>query len=198
MEKYKLTNIDGEKISVKDHVFTWPNFISLTRLLIVIPVIYLHMRNNFHVDIVITTLIVYGIFSDYLDGLVARKTDEISELGKILDPVADKLLAFFLFAYTVWLGWIPVWYFVIGVARDLMIMAGSAYIKRIRGKVAMAVMSGKISVNIMAIYWVSVFFLRDATELHTFLMIVSVFMMVFSFIHYLHRFNQIRKGADFN
>jgi CDP-diacylglycerol--glycerol-3-phosphate 3-phosphatidyltransferase len=198
MKKYKLTNIDGEKISVKDHVFTWPNFISLTRLLIVVPVIYLHMRNNFQADIVITLLIVYGIFSDYLDGLVARKTDEVSELGKILDPVADKLLAFFLFAYTVWLGWIPVWYFVIGVARDLMIMAGSAYIKRIRGKVAMAVMSGKISVNIMAMYWVSVFFLRDATDLHTFLMIVSVFMMVFSFIHYLHRFNQIRKGADFN
>jgi CDP-diacylglycerol--glycerol-3-phosphate 3-phosphatidyltransferase len=198
MKKYKLTNIDGEKISVKDHVFTWPNFISLTRLLIVVPVIYLHMRNNFQVDFVITLLIVYGIFSDYLDGLVARKTDEVSELGKMLDPVADKLLAFFLFAYTVWLGWIPVWYFVIGVARDLMIMAGSAYIKRIRGKVAMAVMSGKISVNIMAMYWVSVFFLRDATDLHTFLMIVSVFMMVFSFIHYLHRFNQIRKGADFN
>jgi CDP-diacylglycerol--glycerol-3-phosphate 3-phosphatidyltransferase len=198
MKKYKLTNIDGEKISVKDHVFTWPNFISLTRLLIVVPVIYLHMRNNFQVDFVITLLIVYGIFSDYLDGLVARTTDEVSELGKMLDPVADKLLAFFLFAYTVWLGWIPVWYFVIGVVRDLMIMAGSAYIKRIRGKVAMAVMSGKISVNIMGIYWVSVFFLRDATDLHTFLMIVSVFMMVFSFIHYLHRFNQIRKGADFN
>jgi CDP-diacylglycerol--glycerol-3-phosphate 3-phosphatidyltransferase len=198
MEKYKLTNIDGERISVKDHVFTWPNFISLTRLLIVVPIIYLHMENDYQVNLTIMILITYGIFSDYLDGLVARKTDEVSELGKMLDPVADKLMAFFLFLYTVWLGWIPVWYFVLGVFRDLTIMAGSAYIKRIRGKVAMAVMSGKISVNVMALYWVSVFFFREATTIHTVLMIASVIMMVLSYIHYIHRFNQIRKGADFN
>jgi CDP-diacylglycerol--glycerol-3-phosphate 3-phosphatidyltransferase len=198
MEKYKLTNIDGEKISVKNHVFTWPNFISLTRLLIVFPLIYFHMENGYQVDLIITALIGYGILSDYLDGLVARKTNEISELGKVLDPVADKLMAFFLFLYTVWLGWIPVWYFIVGVARDLLIMAGSAYIKRIRGKVAMAVMSGKISVNVMALYWVSVFFFQGATGVHKILMIVSVVMMVISFVHYIHRFNQIRKGADFN
>lgn len=198
MEKYKLTNIDGEKISVKNHVFTWPNFISLTRLLAVFPLIYFHMENDHQVNLVITALIGYGILSDYLDGLVARKTNEISELGKILDPIADKLMAFFLFLYTVWLGWIPVWYFVVGVTRDLLIMAGSAYIKRIRGKVAMAVMSGKISVNVMALYWVSVFFFQGATGIHKILMIASVVMMVISFVHYIHRFNQIRKGADFN
>lgn len=198
MEKYKLTNIDGEKISVKNHVFTWPNFISLTRLLIVFPLIYFHMENDYQVNLVITALIGYGILSDYLDGLVARKTNEISELGKMLDPVADKLLAFFLFLYTVWLGWIPVWYFIVGVTRDLLIMAGSAYIKRIRGKVAMAVMTGKISVNVMALYWISVFLFQSATGIHKVLMIASVVMMVISFVHYIHRFNQIRKGADFN
>lgn len=198
MEKYKLTNIDGQKISVKDHIFTWPNLISLSRLLVVIPIIYLHMENDYQVDLLITILISYGIFSDYLDGLVARKTDDVSELGKILDPIADKLMAFFLFGYTVWLGWIPVWYFALGVVRDLAIMAGSAYIKRTRGKVAMAVMSGKISVNVMALYWVSVFFLPEATGTHIIFMICSVIFMVVSFFHYLHRFNQIRKGAEFN
>jgi len=198
MTKYKLTNIDGEKISVKDHIFTWSNLLSLSRLLVPVPVIWLHMENGYEANVTITLLILAGIFTDYLDGLVARRRDEVSELGKVLDPVADKLMAFFLFGYTVWLGWIPVWYFAVGVSRDLLVIAGSAYIKRIRGKVAMAVMSGKISVNVMALYWISIFFFRDATQVHNILMIVSVVLMAVSFVHYYYRFNQIRKGADFN
>ncbi|MEX0994930.1 MAG: CDP-alcohol phosphatidyltransferase family protein [Balneolaceae bacterium] len=198
MTKHNLTNIDGRKISVKDDIFTWSNLLSLSRLLVAFPIIYLHMQNNYQVNILIVILISLGIFSDYLDGLVARKRNEVSELGKALDPVADKMMAVVLFGYTVWLGWIPVWYFALGVVRDLLIVAGSAYIKWLRGKVAMAVMSGKISVNVMALYWVSVFFFPEATQAHQFFMISSVILMVVSFIHYCYRFDQIRKGAEYN
>lgn len=198
MTKYKLTNIDGRKISVKDHIFTWSNLLSFLRLLVPIPVLWMHMNNGYEVNLTITLLILAGITTDYLDGLVARWRNEVSEIGKVLDPVADKMMAFFLFGYTVWLGWIPVWYFAIGVTRDLLVIAGSAYIKRVRGKVAMAVLSGKISVNVMALYWISVFFFQEATTVHRILMIASVVMMVVSFVHYYYRFNQIRKGADFN
>jgi len=194
----EAANIDGKKVLVKDHIFTWSNLISLSRVLIVIPIIYFHIQNNYQVNAVILLLIIYGLISDYLDGLVARWRNEISELGKILDPVADKLLAFFLFLYTVVIGWIPLWYFVIGVIRDLLIMAGSGHIKRRRGKVAMSIMSGKISVNIMAIYWLSVFFFREATELHKFLLLVSVAFMIYSFIEYAIRYKKILDGADFN
>ncbi|MEX2602318.1 MAG: CDP-alcohol phosphatidyltransferase family protein [Balneolaceae bacterium] len=198
MTKHKLTNIDGRKISVKDDIYTWSNLISFSRILVAFPVIWLHMENHYQLNTPILLLIVYGVFSDYLDGLVARKRNEVSELGKALDPVADKFMACLLFAYTVWLGWIPLWYFLFGVIRDLSIIAGSLYIKWIRGKVAMAVMSGKVSVNVMALYWVSVFFLPDAAGIQQFLMITSVILMVGSFFHYFYRFNQIRKGAEFN
>jgi CDP-diacylglycerol--glycerol-3-phosphate 3-phosphatidyltransferase len=194
----EAANIDGKKVLVKDHIFTWSNLISLSRVLIVIPIIYFHIQNNYQVNAAILLLIIYGLISDYLDGLVARWRDEISELGKILDPVADKLLAFFLFLYTVVIGWIPLWYFVVGVIRDLLIMAGSAHIKRRRGKVAMSIMSGKISVNIMALYWLSVFFFREATDLHTFLLLVSVAFLIYSFIEYAIRYKKILDGADFN
>lgn len=194
----EAANIDGKKLIVKDHIVTWSNFISLSRVLVVIPVIYIHMNNNYEINTAITLLIVYGVLSDYLDGLVARWRDEISELGKVLDPIADKLMAFFLFLYTVMLGWIPVWYFAMGVSRDLMIMAGSGYIKKKRGKVAMSIMSGKISVNVMAIYWISVFFFRDAVTLHFWLMIASVAIMIYSFIDYVIRYRKIIEGADFN
>jgi CDP-diacylglycerol--glycerol-3-phosphate 3-phosphatidyltransferase len=194
----EATNIDGKKLIVKDHIVTWSNFISLSRVLVVIPVIYIHIHNNYEINTAIVLLIAYGVLSDYLDGLVARKRDEISELGKVLDPIADKLMAFFLFLYTVMLGWIPVWYFAMGVSRDLMIMAGSGYIKRKRGKVAMSIMSGKISVNVMAIYWISVFFFRDAEVIHFWLMIASVAIMIYSFIDYVIRYRKIIEGAEFN
>ncbi len=194
----EAANIDGKKVLVKDYIFTWSNFISLSRVLVVIPIIYLHMEDYERYRNIIIALVAYGGISDYLDGLVARWRDEVSELGKILDPVADKLMAFFLFLYTVIIGWIPVWYFVIGVIRDLLIMAGSGQIQRRRGKVAMSIMSGKISVNVMAVYWISVFFFRDATGVHTFLLYTSVAVMVYSFIEYAIRHKRIIEGADFN
>ncbi|PWN05907.1 CDP-alcohol phosphatidyltransferase family protein [Rhodohalobacter mucosus] len=194
----EVINIDGKKIKVRDYIYTWSNFISFTRILVVIPIIWLHINNGFETDVWIIVLIIYGVISDYLDGLVARWRDEISELGKILDPIADKLMAFFLFLYTVILGWIPLWYFFLGVVRDLLIMAGSAHIKRKRGKVAMSIMSGKITVNAMALYWISVFFFREAETAQTFLMVVSALMMIVSFIEYKRRYYKIINGADFN
>ncbi|MEX1212077.1 MAG: CDP-alcohol phosphatidyltransferase family protein [Balneolaceae bacterium] len=198
MTQHKLTNIDGRKLSVKQDLFTWSNLISLTRILLTGPILWIHASNGYESNVWVVLLILIAIFSDYADGWVARKRNEISELGKVLDPVSDKLMAFFLFGYTVLIGWIPVWYFCIGVARDLMIMTGSAWIKRLRGKVAMAVMSGKISVNVMAVYWVAIFFCRDAIILHQWLMWLSVFVMGISFIHYGVRFYRICKGAEFN
>lgn len=194
----EVINIDGKKIKVRDYIYTWSNFISFTRILVVIPVIWLHIHNGYETNIWIILLIIYGVISDYLDGLVARWRDEISELGKILDPIADKLMAFFLFLYTVILGWIPIWYFILGVVRDLLIMAGSAHIKRKRGKVAMSIMSGKVTVNVMAFYWISIFFFREAESAHTFLMVMSAVMMVVSFIDYKRRYYKIINGADFN
>lgn len=191
-------NVNGKKLLVKDEIYTWSNFISFTRVLVVVPIIWLHIENDYKANYLIVLLLGYGILSDYLDGLVARWRDEISELGKNLDPIADKLMAFFLFLYTVIIGWIPVWYFAVGVVRDLLILTGSAHIKKRRGKVAMSIMSGKVSVNVMALYWMSVFFLRDAETLHTVLMIISVLFMVYSFIVYIIRYRKIIDGADFN
>lgn len=194
----EAANIDGKKVLVRDDIFTWSNLISFSRVLVVFPIIWIHIHNNYEVNAWIWGLILYGAISDYLDGLVARWRNEISELGKVLDPVADKVMAFFLFLYTVVLGWIPLWYFFLGVARDLLIMAGSAHIKRKRGKVAMSIMSGKVSVNIMALYWISVFFFPDAETTQTYLMIVSAVVMVVSFIEYKRRYYKIINGADFN
>ncbi len=191
-------NIDGKKVKVTGRVFTWSNTISFSRILVAFPIVYLHYLNDLQVNTTIIILIAYGVISDYLDGFIARKTDTISELGKMIDPVADKLCALVLFIYTVWIGWIPLWFLIFAVIRDSMIMLGSYYIKKKYDKVAMAIMSGKISVNVLALYWIAVFFFPDAGGVHMFLMACSLTLMIISWIDYFNRYRLIMSGAEFN
>lgn len=146
----------------------------------------------------IGALVFYGIISDYLDGYIARKTNSISEWGKTLDPIADKVSAFVLFLYAVWIGLIPLWFLMIELVRDLLILSGSVYIQQQYDKVAMAVMSGKWSVNALAAYWMCAFFLPNILWPQLFFMGLSLTLMLLSFFDYLYRFIQIQKGVEFN
>ena len=152
-------NIDGRTVEVSGKVFTFSNIISFSRFFIAFPVVFLHYKNNLSYNWLTVALILYAGISDYLDGLVARKTNTISEVGKVIDPVSDKLCAVILFIYTVWLGWVPLWFLLINVVRDSVIMIGSSFIKIKFGKVAMSTMSGKVYVNVLGLYWIAVFFL---------------------------------------
>ena len=191
-------NIDGRKIEVSGKLFTISNFISFSRIFIVIPVVYRHYINGYSVDAIIILLIGYGIISDYLDGFVARKTNTISEIGKMIDPISDKIAAGLLFIYTVVIGWIPFWFLWLFIARDILILIGSSFIKLRYGKVAMSTISGKISVNVISLYWISIFFFRSASLAHTILLWASVAIMLLSFIMYLLRYRNIMNGARFN
>ena len=194
----KNKNIDGKIVQVSGRVFTLSNLISFSRFLVAAPVIYLHMQNEYEYNNTIVALILYAGISDYLDGLVARKTNTISEVGKMIDPISDKLCAAALFIYTVWLGWVPLWFLVLNVFRDSFIMIGSSFIKVKYGKVAMSIMSGKIAVNILALYWIAVFFFRDAVQAHNWLLYICTFVMVYSFFDYFNRYRKIMRGAKFN
>jgi hypothetical protein len=64
--------------------------------------------------------------------------------------------------------------------------------------VAMSVLSGKITVNVLAVYWIVVMYFPNAGWWITFLMGLSLIMMVYSTSEYVWRYLQIRKGARFN
>lgn len=82
----------NEKIKkrlTKNQILTIPNLLSMVRLLLipVIMVLYLHYDKYVFAAIVI---VISGI-TDVVDGIIARKFNMISDLGKVLDPLADKL-----------------------------------------------------------------------------------------------------------
>jgi cardiolipin synthase len=70
-------------------------------------------------------LFVLAAISDGLDGYLAKRFNWISELGKFLDPAADKLLLVTVFVESTWLGLVPWWVTAAAVARDAMIALGA-------------------------------------------------------------------------
>lgn len=80
--------MDVRKRLTKDQVLTIPNAMSTLRLLLIPFIIWTYVEERYAVSV---GLVVLSALSDMLDGLVARKLNMISDLGKFLDPVCDKL-----------------------------------------------------------------------------------------------------------
>ncbi len=76
-----------------EQIFTIPNILTLYRLLLA-PILYLSISEGMR-DVTLLVFILSGV-SDLLDGFFARHMGQVSDLGKILDPVADKLTYFFI------------------------------------------------------------------------------------------------------
>lgn len=86
------------KDKIFDDVFSLPNLVSLFRLILALPVYFIVAKINIDEFYRYLTLILILIafLSDLIDGLIARKRNQISEFGKIIDPLADKVFIFLL------------------------------------------------------------------------------------------------------
>src|SRR5690606_31500931 len=96
-----------------------PNLISLCRVAAGPACIYLLTQDDaWAIWAALMTMIVAEI-TDYLDGLVARTHGQISNVGKILDPMADSLYRISVFLAFVGNGWMPAWMLLIIIVRDI-------------------------------------------------------------------------------
>ena len=85
-------------------------------------------------------IFVFAVFSDMLDGYIARSQNQMTQVGAILDPLADKILlsSSFIFLYDV--GHLfpkinfPIWLVVAVISRDVILLIGSALIFMLQGQ----------------------------------------------------------------
>ncbi|MCB7137542.1 CDP-alcohol phosphatidyltransferase family protein [Cellulosimicrobium marinum] len=106
----------GQQVSSR--VLTVPNVISFLRLLLV-PVFALLIVAG-HDVWALVVLAVSGA-SDWLDGVLARRLDQVSRVGQMLDPAADRLFILVTLLGLAWRDIIPVWLVVVIVARDVLL-----------------------------------------------------------------------------
>jgi cardiolipin synthase len=99
-----------------------PNLICVLRLALIWPIIASLQAGAY---LAALGLFVAAAVSDGLDGYLAKRYHWTSELGKLLDQLADKLLLMTVFVESAWLGLIPWWLSAAVVARDVMIGLGA-------------------------------------------------------------------------
>lgn len=99
-----------------------PNLICLLRIALIVPLV-LAMREGQQERIVVLFLI--AAVSDGLDGYLAKRFGWTSDLGRLLDPLADKLLLVTVFITASWLDIAPWWLTAVAVTRDLVIGFGA-------------------------------------------------------------------------
>ena len=99
-----------------------PNLITGLRILLVAPFLWLLLEERYGAALLL--FMIAGL-SDALDGFLAKYYDWTSELGGLLDPIADKLLLIGAILALGWLGKLPGWLVVLVIARDLIIVGGA-------------------------------------------------------------------------
>lgn len=77
------------RIFKKDQIFTVPNLLSMVRLLLIPLIVWLYIGKREYG--IAAAVVLFSGITDITDGFIARRFDMVSDLGKILDPVADKL-----------------------------------------------------------------------------------------------------------
>ncbi len=167
----------------KEKVWTLPNILSTLRLVLGIIVYFLIAAQHVWLAVI---LIMIAISTDYADGYFARKNQQISELGKILDPVADKI-AVGLGSLALYQSFgLPIWILLLIVGRDVLILIGAVLLLGKIRKVTASDMPGKMTVAVIALLLVS--YLFRVASIQTPLLAVTVVFLAVSFGFYLLKF----------
>jgi len=111
-------------MAISKHVlFNIPNLLSIFRMLLV-PLLVVILLTKFEgKEFVGLGVFLLASLTDFLDGYIARKKQQVTRLGKFLDPTADKILTSAAFISLVEMGLAPAWMVVVIIAREFAVSA---------------------------------------------------------------------------
>ena len=107
-----------------------PNILSSIRICLVPVFVLMYFCHTGSVKIYAAAVYAVASFTDFLDGYFARKYSLISNLGKILDPLGDKLMTLAVLACITLDRVIPVWVIVTAVVKELLMLLGGVIIRK--------------------------------------------------------------------
>ena len=174
----------------KKDVFTIPNVLSLFRLILIPVYVVIYLRATEPVDYAIAAgILAVSCLTDLVDGKIARHFNMISTVGKVLDPLADKLTQFTLIIclairYPVQNPMLWVLAGLMFIKECFQLIAGIIQLRK--GKMLTgALLSGKICTTILFVSLILMVLLpgMDPTLIHAIIIVDGIFMLI-SFVHY--------------
>lgn len=178
-------------------LWTISNALSVLRILLTAPVALLLLRRDPKEQVVLALLVFVAILTDLFDGQIARRLHQVTDIGRIIDPLADKIAVGTVAVVLVVQGRIPAWFVVMTLARDILIFVGGIYIKQKKGIVLQSRMIGKWAVTALAAFLgVSMMETSEVAWLRSVLLYLSAGMIAISFAVYAQRFMEIIGGKS--
>jgi CDP-diacylglycerol--glycerol-3-phosphate 3-phosphatidyltransferase len=180
-------------------VWTISNVLSVVRILLVVPISMLLWSGGEGERIWAVGLIIAGAATDLADGWLARKLNQVSDFGKIIDPLADKIAIGAICAILALRELIPFWFILLVLGRDVLILIGGIYVRRSSGVILQSNYPGKWAAAIIASYILIAVAApgSDLIFLKYIFQLLSVLMMGISFTLYLSRFVSVtRRGRS--
>ena len=135
-----------------------PNRITIFRILIIAIFIPTLLHNTMFSSYVALFIFITAAISDFIDGYIARKYNVVSTFGKVMDPLADKIMTLSAILCFVQLNIIPAWMVIIIVGREFLV-SGIRILAADEGKIIMASNWGKTKTVVEIIAIISILFL---------------------------------------
>ena len=187
-------NTEYKKITFKE-AYSRPNILCYIRILLIPAFIYIYVNAKDTVDYYLAAIIILlSGLTDFCYGFIARKFNQVTELGKLIDPVADKLTqAAIIIALMFKFKWM-FFLVVLFVIKELSMLINGIILLRKGKKLDGAMWFGKVST---AVFYFSTFIIISFPMLNSMvvniLMVISAFFMALSFIMYMIEYVKMYK-----
>ena len=183
----------------KHSIFVWevwlnlPNALTLARILLVPFIVVFLILRPAPFNYTAGAIFLVAVFTDWLDGRIARSMQRVTTVGKLLDPIADKLLISAALISLVQVGRVPAWMVVLVVGRELFI-SGLRAIAASQGVVIQASDFGKakmvtevVAVMLLILNWP----VNGSLPLGLLILGIAIVLAVVSAVDYLLKFLRI-------
>lgn len=161
---------------------TAPNIVTIIRLLMIPVMAYFILSPDHNYLAFALFLLIWS--TDVLDGFLARRLGQISDVGKVLDPLTDKLFQL-VSAFTLWLsGRLALWVPILLLVNQLAMIIGGAWLWR-NGTAVQSSWYGKVTTVLFAIGFAALFLLNEETyPLGNLMFIIPIILLYYSTIRY--------------
>lgn len=161
-----------------------PNAITILRIILVPFFMVAALSGSPNAAIISTVIFVIASITDGIDGHIARKYNLITNFGKFVDPLADKLLVTSAILIFVEQGVMPSWAAMIIIARDL-VVSSLRMVASAQGRVIQAVFSGKLKTTVHVVCIVALLLNVFPQNINMWLVWLMVIMSTYSGADYM-------------